>query len=101
MPKTDPLKHAKEAWGQEHNPFPPASIAGEESQDAPYDSQLLEEDRDQFIQKLIVKGILPPGREFGYLWSEAPNAAPGDGQPRLMPAPRKEPDRDCGKPKAS
>src|SRR5438552_6461931 len=96
MQKTNPLKHAKEAWGQDHNPFPPAAIAGEDSQGAPYDSQLLAEDRDHFIQKLIVKGVLPPGREFSYLWSEGRKDDTGYGKTRLMLETRRELNQDFG-----
>lgn len=97
MPRKHPLKHAKEAWGQDRNPFPSAAIAGEDSADAPYDSAILAKDRDQFIQKLIVKAVMPPGREFGYLWSEGRLDDTGFGKTRLMLETRSELNRDFGK----
>jgi hypothetical protein len=93
----DPLKHAKEAWGQDHNPFPPAAIAGEDSKDSPYDSELLADDRDEFIRKLVVKAVLPPGREFGYLWSQGRADDTGFGKTRLMLETRREVNKDFGK----
>jgi hypothetical protein len=41
-------------------------------------------DRDQFLEKLIVKAALPPGREFGYLWSRGRRDDTGFGKTRLM-----------------
>lgn len=97
MPTRNPLKHAKEAWGQERNPYPAAAIAGEDSADAPYDANVMEDDRQKFIEKLIVKPTLPPGREFGYLWSQGPKDDTGYGKTRLMLETRRELNRDFGK----
>jgi hypothetical protein len=74
----------REAWGITSNPFPPAAIAGEDSMDSPYNADILSEDREQFIEKLIVKASLPPGREFGYLWSQGRRDDTGFGKTRLM-----------------
>ena len=78
------LKHMREAWGLSQNPFPPAAIGGEDSMDAPYSDAILTEDRDRFIEKLIVKAALPPGREFGYLWSQGRRDDTGFGKTTLM-----------------
>ena len=78
------LKHMREAWGLSQNPFPPAAIGGEDSMDAPYSDLILTEDRDRFIEKLIVKAALPPGREFGYLWSQGRRDDTGFGKTTLM-----------------
>ena len=78
------LKHMREAWGLSQNPFPPAAIGGEDSMDAPYSEAILNEDREQFIEKLIVKAALPPGREFGYLWSRGRRDDTGFGKTTLM-----------------
>lgn len=78
------LRHMREAWGLSHNPFPPAAIGGEDSMNAPYSDAILNEDRDQFIEKLIVKAALPPGREFGYLWSQGRRDDTGFGKTTLM-----------------
>jgi hypothetical protein len=96
MKKKNPLQHAREAWGQDHNPFPAAAIAEESSQDDPYDGDILAEDRDRFIEKLIVKAVLPPGREFGYLWSQGRTADTGYGKTRLMLETKKALNRDFG-----
>jgi hypothetical protein len=96
MPRNDPLKHAREAWGQERNPYPAAAIAGENSTDQPYDAQVLEKDREQFIEKLIVKAAVAPGREFGYLWSLGRRNDTGYGKTRLMLETRKELNADLG-----
>ena len=84
MPRKNPLKHAKEAWGQEGNPFPATAMAGEDSTDAPYDRQVLANEHEQFIEKLMVKAALPPGREFGYLWSLGRRDDTGFGKTCLM-----------------
>ncbi len=78
------LKHMREAWGLSQNPFPPAAIGGEDSMDAPYSGAILTEDRDRFIERLIVKAALPPGREFGYLWSQGRRDDTGFGKTTLM-----------------
>ena len=78
------IKHLREAWGLDHNPFPPAAIGGENSMDAPYSNEILGNDRAQFIEKLIVKAALPPGREFGYLWSQGQRDDTGFGKTTLM-----------------
>src|SRR6267378_3038575 len=96
MPKRNPLKHAKEAWGQDHNPYPAAAIAGEDSMNEPYDADVIGEDRQQFIEKLIIKPILPPGREFGYLWSQGRKDDTGFGKTRLMMETRRELNLDFG-----
>ncbi len=101
MRRTDPLKHAREAWGQDHNPFPPAAIAGEDSSNSPYDSELLAADRDDFIQRLIIKAVPPPGREFGYLWSQGRSDDTGFGKTCLMLETRRELNRDFAKTLAS
>lgn len=97
MQRKNPIKHAKEAWGQDGNPFPSSAIGGEDSADAPYDSEILAKDRDQFIQKLIVKAAMPPGREFGFLWSQGQLDDTGFGKTRLMMVTRSELNRDFGK----
>jgi hypothetical protein len=96
MPRKDPLKHAKETWGQERNPYPAAAIAGENCTDQPYDAQVLEKDREQFIEKLIVKAAVAPGREFGYLWSLGRRNDTGYGKTRLMLETRNELNADLG-----
>lgn len=96
MPRKDPLKHAKEAWGQERNPYPSAAVAGENSTDQPYDGQVLEKDRDQFIEKLVVKPAMPPGREFSYLWSRGRRDDTGFGKTRLMIETKNELNADFG-----
>ena len=90
------LKHMREAWGLNQNPFPPAAIGGEDSMDAPYSGTILTEDRDQFIEKLIVKAALPPGREFGYLWSQGRRDDTGFGKTTLMLHTAKELNYDFG-----
>ena len=90
------LKHMREAWGLNQNPFPPAAIGGEDSMDAPYSGAILTEDRDQFIEKLIVKAALPPGREFGYLWSQGRRDDTGFGKTTLMLHTAKELNCDFG-----
>jgi hypothetical protein len=96
MPRKSPLRHAREAWGQDRNPFPPAAIAGEDCADAPYDGEVLADDRDRFIEKLIVKAVLPPGREFGYLWSLGRRDDTGFGKTRLMLQTARELNQDLG-----
>jgi hypothetical protein len=64
VPRKNPLKHAKGASRQEGNPFPATAIAGEDSTDVPYDRQVLANEHEQFIEKLMVKAALPSGREF-------------------------------------
>lgn len=96
MPRKDPLKHARETWGQERNPYPAAAIAGEHCTDQPYDAQVLGKDRDQFIEKMIVKAAVPPGREFGYLWSLGRRNDTGYGKTRLMMETRNELNADLG-----
>jgi hypothetical protein len=78
------LKHIREAWGLRQNPFPAAAIAGEDSMNAPYNANILATDRDQFVEKLIVKAALPPGREFGYLWSQGRRDDTGFGKTTMM-----------------
>ena len=78
------IEHLQQAWGLDHNPFPPAAIGGENSMDAPYSNDILGDDRTQFIEKLIVKAALPPGREFGYLWSQGQRDDTGFGKTTLM-----------------
>src|SRR5437016_8979008 len=78
------IKHLRQAWGLDNNPFPAAAIAGEDSEDAPYDGDLMPRDRDLFLEKLIIKAALPPGREFGYLWSQGRRDDTGFGKTRLM-----------------
>ena len=78
------LRHMREAWGLSQNPFPPAAIGGEDSMDAPYSDAIMTDDRDQFVEKLIVKAALPPGREFGYLWSQGRRDDTGFGKTTLM-----------------
>jgi hypothetical protein len=74
----------REAWGLDHNPFPAGAIAGEDSDNAPYDPDLLVSDHNLFVEKLIVKAILPPGREFGYLWSQGRRDDTGFGKTTIM-----------------
>jgi hypothetical protein len=64
VPRKNLLRHAKEAWGQEGNPFPATAMAGEDSTDASYDRQVLANEHEQFIEKLMVNTTLPPSREF-------------------------------------
>lgn len=78
------LKHMREAWGIRQNPFPPAAIGGEDSMNAPYNGDILTSDREQFMEKLIVKAALAPGREFGYLWSQGRRDDTGFGKTTLM-----------------
>ena len=90
------LKHMREAWGLSQNPFPPSAIGGEDSMNAPYSGAVLTEDRDQFIEKLIVKAALPPGREFGYLWSQGRRDDTGYGKTTLMLHTARELNTDFG-----
>lgn len=78
------LRHMREAWGLHHNPFPAGAIAGEDSMDSPYNSDIVATDHDLFMEKLIVKAALPPGREFGYLWSQGRHDDTGFGKTTLM-----------------
>src|SRR5882724_546455 len=98
MPRSNPLRHAREAWGQVHNPFPAAAIGGEDLTNgaAPYDGEVLGEDREQFLEKIIVNAVLRPGREFGYLWSQGRKDDTGYGKTRLMLETRRELNRDFG-----
>ncbi len=90
------IKHLREAWGLDHNPFPPAAIGGENSMGAPYSQEILGNDRDQFFEKLIVKAALPPGREFGYLWSQGQLDDTGFGKTTLMLHTARELNKDFG-----
>lgn len=78
------LKHIREAWGLDHNPFPAGAIAGEDSMNSPYNSDIVSGDHDLFMEKLIVKAVLPPGREFGYLWSQGRHDDTGFGKTTIM-----------------
>jgi len=78
------LKHMREAWGLHHNPFPAGAIAGEDSMNSPYNSDIVSADHDLFMEKLIVKAVLPPGREFGYLWSQGRHDDTGFGKTTIM-----------------
>lgn len=90
------LRHMREAWELSQNPFPPAAIGGEDSMDAPYSGAILEDDRSQFIEKLVVKAALPPGREFGYLWSQGRRDDTGFGKTTLMLHTARELNSDFG-----
>ncbi len=91
------LKHMREAWGITNNPFPPAAIGGEDSSTAPYNDTILAEDHDLFLEKLIIKAALPPGREFGYLWSQGKRDDTGFGKTTLMRKVSRELNADLGK----
>lgn len=95
------IKHLREAWGLDHNPFPAAAIGGEDSMDAPYNGDIVEEDRDRFLEKLIVKAVFPPGREFGYLWSQGRRDDTGFGKTTLMLRTARELNLDFGEQIAS
>lgn len=90
------LLHMREAWDLRQNPFPPAAIGGENSMDSPYSGAILSADRSQFIEKLIVKAALPPGREFGYLWSQGIRDDTGFGKTTLMLHTARELNSDFG-----
>jgi len=91
------LKHLREAWGLDHNPFPAAAIGGEDSMDAPYNADLLASDHDLVREKLIAKAVLPPGREFGYLWSQGRRDDTGFGKTTMMMRTARELNTDFGK----
>lgn len=78
------LRHLREAWGLTSNPFPPTAIEAETSGDFPYSNTVLGSDHEMFVEKLIVKAVLPPGREFGYLWSQGKTDDTGFGKTTLM-----------------
>ena len=90
------LRHLKEAWGLDHNPFPSTAIEAETSGDVPYNETVLGSDRDIFLEKLIVKAVLPPGREFGYLWSQGRKDDTGFGKTTLMRHTARELNADFG-----
>lgn len=91
------LKHMREAWGIRSNPFPAGAIGGEDDSSSPYNSDILASDREKFIEKLIVKAALPPGREFGYLWSQGRRDDTGFGKTTLMRRTASEINADFGK----
>ena len=90
------LRHLKEAWGLDYNPFPSTAIEAETSGDVPYNETVLGSDRDTFLEKLIVKAVLPPGREFGYLWSQGRKDDTGFGKTTLMRHTARELNSDFG-----